>query len=458
MIKSSMLLLAGLGCAGASPADQGSDVDALVAKLMAKNKVPAVSVLVLDHGQPLKQTTYGIADLELGVPATNKTLFQIGSVGKMFTAAGILRLERDGKLSLNDSLAKFFPDAPSYWKPIKLRNLLNQTSGIPDYYDGEIKIDPKKEMSEDELVKFTEVLKPAFEPGTKWAYSNSGYMLLGIIMHKVTGALYSDYLSQTIWTPAGMKTIRTVDDREVIPNRCKGYEMSPQGIVNQDWSSRSACSTADGTLYATTDDFIAWDRALSDKSVLNEKELEAFWAEGKLADGHPTSYSLGWALSSRLGCGAKWHNGEAQGFRSNYTRFDDGLSVVVLTNATFTNVDRLARDIAAIYRPQLHWQVLPEISNPDAAKAIALANAFLAGKAAGYAGQAEAVGPAIAAAMPGLQKRFGKISTIACLKMWETDQHKNYAFRVSFAKLQAFLQVTVAADGKITNVDFEPSS
>src|SRR5262245_11149358 len=236
--------------------DDASSIDAAVRAEMDRQHVPGVAVGVVRGRAILAARGYGLANVEHDVPVTPETIFQSGSLGKMFTAAAVMLLVEDGKIALDDRLTKFFPDAP-HWEAITIRHLLTHTSGIPDYTDGAI--DLRRDYTEDELVRMAFTLKPDFSPGEKWKYSNTGYLLLGVIIHKASGKFYGDLLAERVFKPLGMSTTRIISEADIVPHRAAGYTLVKGELKNQEWVSPSLNTTADGALYFSVTDLIAWD-------------------------------------------------------------------------------------------------------------------------------------------------------------------------------------------------------
>jgi CubicO group peptidase (beta-lactamase class C family) len=236
-------------------------VDDFVSAQLAAKKVPGIAVLVTRGGAVERARGYGFANLEHDVPVTSATIFQSGSVGKMFTAAGVLLLAEDGKLALDDRLARHFPDSPAAWHRITVRHLLTHTSGLKDY--GTDEIDFRKEYEEKDLLAAMQKLPLEFEPGTQWSYSNSGYLVLGLLTSKLAGEHWSDFQSKRIFAPLGMKTTRVISERDLVEHRAAGYELDEGEVKNQEWVAPSLNRCADGALYFSVDDLAAWERALA---------------------------------------------------------------------------------------------------------------------------------------------------------------------------------------------------
>ena len=198
---------------------------------MARQRIPGVEVGVYRNGESVLAKGYGLANVELEVPVQRFTLMQSGSVGKQFVATAILMLVEQGKISLDDSITKYFTDAPESWRAIAVKNLLSQhPSGLAEYASDE-RTGPSGEFylrldfTEDELVSKMEKLPIEFKPGEKWDYRNTNYVLLGVMIHRVVGQFYGDYLHDKIFAPLGMKSTRIISDRDIIPARAAGYEI-----------------------------------------------------------------------------------------------------------------------------------------------------------------------------------------------------------------------------------------
>jgi CubicO group peptidase (beta-lactamase class C family) len=315
-------------------------IDAFVAKELARQKIPGLAVGIYSRGQVLLAKGYGLANVELNVPVKPETIFQSGSVGKQFVSAAVMMLVEEGKLSLDDSVTKYFPEAPATWKPILLKNLLSHTSGLTEY-ETEERTGPKGpfymrlDFTEDELVTKIEALPIEWAPGEKWAYRNTNYVLLGVLIHKITGKRYDEFLAERIFRPLGMTSTRLISDRDIIPNRSAGYELDNGELKNQEWVSPTFNSTADGTLYFNVLDLAKWDAALYGTQLLKQSSLDRIWTVYPLNDGksNPAGYGFGWSIGKQNEHKLIEHNGAWQGFTCDISRYpDDNLSVVVLTN------------------------------------------------------------------------------------------------------------------------------
>jgi CubicO group peptidase (beta-lactamase class C family) len=346
-------LLASLALAGAPPqATPGAAIDAAVRSEMDRQHVPGVAVAVVRGGTVLAAKGYGLANVEHDVPVTPETIFQSGSLGKMFTAAAVMLLVQDGKLALSDPIAKFFPGAPAEWQAITVRHLLTHTSGIPDYTDGAI--DLRRDYTEDQLARMAYGLKLDFAPGEKWKYSNTGYLLLGIVIHKACGTFYGDVLAERVFKPLGMATTRVISEADIVPHRAAGYTLVKGELKNQDWVSPSLNTTADGALYFSVRDLIAWDAGVRAGKILSAASWSEVLSPVRLNDGKTHPYGFGWALGTRGGQPLYQHGGSWQGFKTHYARFARGdLSVIVLANLRQAAPDRIVDAVAAAIDPAL---------------------------------------------------------------------------------------------------------
>ena len=339
-------------------------VDSLVAAQMKAQRLPGVSLGVMRHGQLIKAKGYGFANLELSVPVTPESVFQTGSVGKQFAATAVMMLVEAGKLSLDDRIIQWFPEAPMPWRNITVRHLLSHTSGIPDYGAEESTlnkgvVDLHKEYTEDELVRIFTTLPLEFEPGAKFSYSNTGYVLIGALIRRVTGEFYGDYLQEHIFKPLGMTSTRIIDEADIIPNRSAGYLLVNGQLKNQNWVAPSLNTTADGALYSTVPDMAKWDEALYGEKLLKRESIELMWTPVKLNDGKTVPYGFAWRTERVNGHRVVWHDGAWQGFTMAIRRYpDDGVSVVVFTNLDENNADpgKIAEGVAEIYLPAPHAQ------------------------------------------------------------------------------------------------------
>ena len=340
--------------------DSSDAVDSYIHSEMSKRQIPGLALLVVRDGKIVKQQGYGFANVELQAPVKPETLFQSGSMGKQFTATAVMMLVEEGKISLDDPLTRYFPDAPASWNQVKVRHLLSHTGGFGDYPD---KFDFRKDYSENELLKIVQDIPLAFEPGSKWSYSNLGYLTLGVLIHKVTGQFYGDFLQERIFRPLGMSTTRIINEADIIPNRSAGYELVKGQLKNQEWVSPTLNTTADGSLYFSIVDLAKWDAALNERKLLKPSSYDVMWTPVKLSDGNPNKdgYGFGWFIHDLHGHRLIEHAGAWQGFTTNISRYvDDNMTVVILTNLAGGKPEEITHHVAGLYVKGLE----PEAKEP----------------------------------------------------------------------------------------------
>ena len=323
------------------------------------NTAPGFAVLVKKDGKVAFEKGYGVRDLRTTAAIDAQTNFRLASFTKQFTGMAMMLLARDGKLRYDESLTEIFPEFPAYGKTITVRNLLNHTGGLPDYEDLMDAAEKTKGQiwSAEEQIQDAEVLqllekesRGKFTPGTKWEYSNSGYVVLGLIVAKVYGKSFGEFLQERISSPLKMNhTLVFEKGKNEITNRAYGHSKREYIFAETDQSSTSA-TQGDGGIYSNLEDLSKWDEALRDHTLLSEQEfLPAITpaklppgAEAKLAEdvpdslrGHASAYGFGWFLNLQDPHPLMWHYGDTTGFKSAILRYTrDNVTVIVLCNRT----------------------------------------------------------------------------------------------------------------------------
>jgi len=335
---------------------------------------PGLAVLVRKNGRTVFYRGYGVRDLRSRAPIDPRTGFRLASVTKPMTAAAIMTLVRDGRLRYEDTLTRALPGFPAYGSGVTIRHLLTHTGGLPDYEPlmesaqkekGTIWT-PKRQIRDDEVLALLEKeTRGLFTPGTSWAYSNSGYVVLGLVAARAAGKPFGNVLRERIFTPLGMtRTLAYEKGKNEVPARAYGHTKEPTGFRETDQSSTSA-TLGDGGVYSCLEDLAKWDAALRTNALLSKEEMAAaltpvrlsdgsqpLWPKGDQGDdnlfpGQPVAYGFGWFLDPRRGRPRAWHHGETMGFRSVVERFPaDGVSVVVLANRDDIDLESLALEIA----------------------------------------------------------------------------------------------------------------
>ena len=316
---------------------------------MQRQHIPGLALLVSHGGKIVRAEGFGLANVELQAPVKPETIFQSGSVGKQFTATAVMMLVEEGKISLDDPLTKYFADAPATWKNITVRELLSHTAGLGDYPKD---FNFRKDWTEDEELKLIECIPLAYAPGTSWSYSNFGYVTLGILLHRVTGEFYGDFMQHRIFQPLRMKSTRIISEADIVPNRSAGYRLVKGELKNQDWVAPVVNTTADGSLYFSILDLARWDAALYTEKLLKQPSLDLMWTPVKLKNGQPNkgNYGFGWFIDERHGHRCIHHDGAWQGFETAIDRYvDDQLTVVVLTNLADAEPGKISQHVAEMY-------------------------------------------------------------------------------------------------------------
>ena len=333
-----------------------ADVDAVVQREMARQRIPGLGLGIVRDGHLLRAEGYGLANVELDAKATTRTMFQSGSVGKQFTAALVLLLASEGRLGIDDPVAKWLKDAPESWRGITIRHLLTHTSGIAEYTD---RIDLRRDYTEDQILHMAGERPLDFAPGTSWSYSNTAYAVLGVLVHRATGRFYGDLLRERIFAPLGMGTARIIGEADIVPGRAAGYRLVEGQLKNQEWVAPSLNTTADGALYLSALDMARWAEGLETDVPLPAALRAQMWTPARLADGRPAAardaaYGFGWFLSRRSGQPVTEHGGSWQGFQSYIGRFpDQKLTVYAFSNLAGSDPGAIARAVAALYAPVL---------------------------------------------------------------------------------------------------------
>jgi CubicO group peptidase (beta-lactamase class C family) len=343
-----------------------TQIDAIFKPLKSAT-APGAAVLVVRNGQPVFRRGYGVTDLRTLRPIDAKTNFRLASFTKQFTAACIMLLVHDGKLHYDDHLTDIFPEFPAYGKSITVRNLLNHTSGLPDYEDLLMQQYPNTPEEKVPQILDAGVLKlleqqtsGKFVPGSQWEYSNSGYAVLAMIVERISGKSFGQFLQDRIFTPLKMtNTLAYEKGKNEVPHRAYGHtklgQSDKEGWRETDQSPTSAV-LGDGGIYSSLDDLAKWDRALREHTLLSEAEMQPALnpvqptGPAKSPEGATVSYGFGWFLDPYRSHKRMWHDGETIGFRTTIQRFpDENLTIIVLANRTDINPEELALKVADLY-------------------------------------------------------------------------------------------------------------
>lgn len=363
-------LAIGSSAAAQRPGDQAvsARVDRLVERYRISYHVPGLAIAVVRNGRVIKARGYGYANLELEAPVTPKTLFGLGSISKQFVATAIMQLVEEGKVRLDDPITRYLDSLPAHWGRITVGHLLTHTSGVPEehWLPSFVEFDRFEHNHLDVLRRiFADSLESA--PGAAWAYRNSGYRMLGMIIERASGESLWRFLDRRIFAPLGMTATRSSDPKTIIPHRAKGYGREHGRIVNRDAVTESA-AFSEGALMSSVLDLARWDSSLYRPTILSQASLDQMWTPVVLADGKSYPYGFGWMLTPTNGFRTASHGGGLPGFVTQISRFvARGLTVIALGNAEWGDPAMLAGIIAGMYEPGLAPKALAPISDADPA-------------------------------------------------------------------------------------------
>lgn len=302
------------------------------------------TVLVAREGKPLFRKSYGLANAEWDIANTPDTKFRLGSISKQFTATLILQLAEQGKLKLEDSIRKYYPDGPASWDAVTIHHLLCHQSGIPSYTEMPSFFAKMAGTARTpaEIVQLTQNMPLEFDPGTKYKYDNTGYILLGYVIEKVTGVSYEEHLRKTLLEPLGMKDTGFDHYETILPRRAEGYQYE-KGKLERAPFLHMSLPYAAGSLYSTVDDLLRWDEALNGTRVLSEESKKKAWTEYK------NRYGYGWTMGTHHGKSSIEHGGGINGFNTMLMRVpSEKLVAVALSNVNTRAVGEIAEGLLGL--------------------------------------------------------------------------------------------------------------
>jgi CubicO group peptidase (beta-lactamase class C family) len=433
-------------------------VDDYVQVRMTARHIPGLAVAVLRDGKPIKIRGYGAANVELEAPVTPDTVFPIASVTKQFVAAAVLLLEQDGKLAVDDRIGAYLDNAPEAWTQITIRQLLNHTSGIADVWN-DLHADRRAPTTPEKIVQLVGAVPLTFAPGTKWNYSNTDYIVLAMIVKKISGVPFEAFLQQRIFTPLGMTRTRLYDPDNVIRGRAAGYERRDGALHNAEYFDPSFAQGGDGGLLSTANDLARWAAALDGDGILNAKSREMMWSGALLANGTTHPYGFGWELRSANQHRWIYHSGSRPGAAAVVSRFpDDRLTVIVLANLSHADTITLARNIAGLYVPSVALPVYKAIAD-DQPQTTALVAGFFRGMTAPAPDETFLTPRLLALAKPvwdGFRADFVSLGALRSAVLVQQEPDKDGArllrrYRLSYAETSVIARIAIH-DGRIDDV------
>lgn len=339
-------------------------VDDYVRDFMAKRHIPGASVAVMKDGKVVKIKGYGVASLEHKVPVTSDTVFEIGSVSKQMTAAAIMLLVEDGKVSLDEKISAYLPNTPDTWRDVTVRHLLTHSAGIKSYSS----LDGFALLQRLKVADFIKLLSPhplEYIPGERNIYSNTGFSLLAYIIEARSGKPYIEFMRERIFRPLGMNKTDDRDPEYIILNRASGYEWRGDRYAGRNWDLTDLKGA--GSIVSTIDDMVKWNVGLDGQTFLKTASKAEWWKRFTFNDGKPSLYGFGWRISDLRGHRLTGHTGQTAGFTSaNFKYPDQGLTVTVLTNTGETgNGGLMATRIAKFYIPSMSLAAMKPLADVD---------------------------------------------------------------------------------------------
>lgn len=445
-----------------------SDVDSVVQKLIESKQIPGAAVAVVRDGKVVLTKGYGAENMETKTPADENTVYEIASVTKQFTAAGIVLLVEDGKIKLDDTLGKYLNDVPESWKAITIRQILNQVSGIPNYTaTGKIQIE--KKYAPKEILQMVADMPLGFAPGTRWEYSNTNYFLLGLVIEKASGKTYEEFMKERIFKPLGMNSTQINTSGLKIEKKAVSYRIEKAGW-EKDFNADPSQPFAAGAIVTTAADMAKWESALSNEKLLKKSSWNEIWTPAKLADGKTTDYGFGWQISKLGETNYVEHNGGIPGYSSEILHFpNDDLSIAVMVNAGTPATKKLAYQIAGLYLPKFGAAVAERekkentaIADKDEETTEFLRETFEK-MIAGTVDQnlftpdmQKLLFPGRVAELKSFLGSQGRIKSFDLVEDNSNENLKRRTYRISFDRLKLRVNFAVNEEGKIAGVNLRP--
>jgi len=331
---------------------QEDRIDTFIMQQMKQQGIPGLSIGIVKNGKVIKAKGYGLANLELNVPVSERSIYKIGSLSKQFIAAAIMKLQEDRLLTLSDPVSKFIKEAPVSWKNITIRHLLNHSSGLmadPPGFDG------MKEIPDSVYIKVSFKDSLLFPTGSKYEYSNFGYFILADIIRITSHLPFPEYMKQYIFVPSGMIHTRTTSAEAIVADRVNGYLKSKTDSI-QNAPAWTALRPS-GAFLSNIDDLLKWELTMQDQKILTRNSWNRMWTDTiktpMTMDGQTICYGYGWMANKVDGKSFVHHGGSLPGFKSVYFRYpQDGTAVIVLTNFDNTDAYGIAFGVADILKGQ----------------------------------------------------------------------------------------------------------
>jgi len=449
------LALIVLFCFSIARADQ---VDDYIRQAMQKRRIPGLALAVVKDGQVIKAQGYGVANLETETPVTPETVFELASVTKQFTATAIMILVEEGKVNVDDHISKYLENTPDSWKNITVRHLLTHTSGLPTLGKDFRSLVWTLSISTSEMYEAARKDSLGFAAGDKWDYSDEGYFLLGMIIEKVSGQPYANFLAERIFQPAGMTNTSVLNQYKVIKNRARGYTIFHDEVINIRRDTQVELPSHYGIM-STVLDMAKWDAALRSEKILKQSSLKLMWTPVKLNNGETYPYGFGWFLDEQHGHPIVGHTGITG---TEITRFvNDSLTIIVLTNLgswgkATPRVDStgLTTKVAEFYIPNLAYR---PIEDHDPQFTAVVKKLFLNPKVAAWDETlfSPDLWPIVKASLTANENALatlGPLRQIQLVEQTQSGEQRKYVYRLSYEGRSLLLYVTRNQAGKIIGI------
>ncbi len=440
-----------------SPGARANEVDDYVRSEMRDQHIPGLSIAIVRSGRVVKAQGYGLASVELNAPATAETVYPLASITKPFTAAAVLLLAQEGKLGLDDKIGRYVEKTPAAWGEVTVRQLLTHTSGIKDHLN-EMHGRTCNGTSPEEIASYIGTLPLNFAPGSQWLYSNTGYLLLQIVLQKVSGKPFDQFLAERVFGPLGMRATRRNSLDDVIANRAARYIWEGGRLRNSPFLEPTLYDNADAGLLSSVLDLARWDAALYEDGILKASSREQMWTPVKLANGFSYPYGLGWHLEDVHGHRLVYHDGNRLDGSSVMARYvDDQLTVIVLTNLGNAATTRIARHLAGLYVPALAAadrpvaDAEPEVTARIKTVLLAIQNGTV--NPAPFTPEMwQGFYPAGVQAFRQALQSFGAFKSIALLARKAKGDARTYRYQVTFGETAMILDCTLTKEGRISEL------
>lgn len=449
-------------------------VDRLVATEMRRQRIPGLALAVIKDGRIVKAAGYGVANLEHHSPVTPQTIFPIASLDKQITATAVMMLVEENRLKLDDHLKRYYPGAPDAWKDITVRHLLTHTAGLKDEYAEEVGGRLFAEYTDEQTLDYIARLPLDFSPGDKWQYSDAGFILLQVVVEKVSGAPWPRFFAERIFKPLGMNRAYVLNPRDVFPDRATSYLIDDRNRLRAS-QLRMIDFHSYNDIGATVLDFAKWDQAMDARRLVKQSSLDLMWTPARLNDGAAVrryehsgtlfnsaqSYGFGWMLANFRGHRMVVHTGYTGAciFRLP----DDRLTVIVFANLDIpsgSDPRSVAREVAGIYLPAISWTHLKEKPDPAPAVTRWLKEEFarLGAGRPELRRYAPAFGSLLGERTQALRaatERLGTLESLAFLDGRNEERGRELYYRADYERGALFLTITLNREGLIEFIQIE---